>query len=173
MNEHDIKLLASLNHQCQNVRKAANLLSELVDKVNSCSDGWAYWSPPRKSTERLVALLRSLGSLWSPISGKISDKQLRDAVSPIRRMVTVQSKKQKQFGNDFSFDVDSALDPVEYHRYLYQSIGRSYWINLSGRAIRNTISGHDRVVEGFNRRDSGKFVWRHEICLPDDIDYPR
>ena len=39
----------------------------------------------------------------------ITAKQLKAAITPIRRMVTVQKEKQKQYGNTFDFDVDAAL----------------------------------------------------------------
>jgi hypothetical protein len=84
-------------------------LSKLVDAVNSQSDGWAYWSAPLKSSQKLIELLDTAGNLRFGTSGTITSKQLKAAVAPIRRMVTFQGKKQKNYGNSFEFDVDAAL----------------------------------------------------------------
>ena len=35
------------------------------------------------------------------------------------------------------------------------------------------LSSADRLVREWNRRDRGRFEWRHEESLPGDIDYPK
>lgn len=109
MNQNEIEWASRQNHQCPNVRKGVMLLARLVHSVNDQSDGWAYWTAPLNASKKLINLLKSTGNLNYGTHGTISDSQLQAAVSPIRRMVTVQSEKQKKYGNTFAFDVDAAL----------------------------------------------------------------
>jgi len=109
MNQGDIEMAASNRHDCPNVRKGFRLLHSLLMAVNSQSDGWAYWSAPSKAADKLMTLLRTAGNIWYDTSGTITASELKSAISPIRRMVTLQTKKQKQYGNTFVFDVDAAL----------------------------------------------------------------
>lgn len=109
MNQHDIEYAHSRNHACPNVRKGVELLYRLMQAVMEQSDGWAYWSPPSKAATKLIELLKTAGNLNYGTSGTITAKQLKDAITPIRRMVTVQREKQKKYGNSFEFDVDAAL----------------------------------------------------------------
>ena len=109
LNQYEIENIARNKHDCPNVRKGANLLLRLMQSVNAQSDGWAYWSPPIKSAEKLIQLLQTAGNLWYGTHGTITSEQLKQAVIPIRRMVTIQRKKQKQYGNTFEFDVDEAM----------------------------------------------------------------
>jgi hypothetical protein len=110
MNQVEIEIMVRNRHACPNVRKGVKLIHALMRSVNAQSDGWASWSAPRKSTEKLVTLLKTAGNLWHDTHGTITDRQLKDAVTPIRRMVTTQREKQKQYGNTFDFDVDAALN---------------------------------------------------------------
>lgn len=110
VNEFEIERMVSQIHECHNVRRGIRLLSALVQSVNEQSDGWASWAAPRKSAEKLIILLKTAGNLSHGTSGSISTQELKDAVTPIRRMVTTQQKKQQQYGNTFDFDVDAALD---------------------------------------------------------------
>ena len=109
MNQNEIEWASRQNHQCPNGRKGIILLFRLVQSVNDQSDGWAYWKAPLKASKKLIDLLKSTGNLNYGTHGTISDSQLKAAISPIRRMVTVQSEKQKKYGNSFVFDVDAAL----------------------------------------------------------------
>lgn len=109
MNQHEIEFAAQQNHACPNVRKGLKLLTRLVESVNSQSDGWPYWSAPAKSCEQLFELLKKTGNLNYGTHGTITDAELRKAITPIRRMVTFQKKKQSTYGNTFDFDVDAAL----------------------------------------------------------------
>lgn len=109
MNQAEIEFAASRIHACPNVTKGVQLLHRLMEAVNAQSDGWAYWSAPGKAADKLMDLLKTAGNLSYDTNGTISDADLRKAVSPIRRMVKVQSEKQKKYGNTFSFDVDAAL----------------------------------------------------------------
>jgi len=108
MNKSEIEMMYKNNHLCPNVRKGVNLLFRLMQSVDAQSDGWAYWSAPSKSANKLMALLRTAGNIWRVTDG-ITEKQLKDAITPIRRMVTTQRKKQSKYGNTFDFNVDAAL----------------------------------------------------------------
>ena len=107
---NSIKMMASNRHACPNVTKGVRLLNALVDAVNSQSDGWAYWPAPGKSADKLMKLLETAGNKWHDTHGTITPAQLKAAIAPIRRMVTVQKEKQKKYGNTFDFDVDAALN---------------------------------------------------------------
>ena len=111
MNQSDIEILYQNHdsHTCPNVRTGVRLLYRLMEAVNNQSDGWAYWAAPGKAADKLMDLIRTTGNILYPLHGTISDDQLKKAISPIRRMVTVQVKKQKNYGNTFAFDVDAAL----------------------------------------------------------------
>lgn len=109
MNQYEIEETASRPHDCPNVRKGVQLLLKLMQSVNEQSDGWAYWSAPSKSAEKLQELLKTAGNLHHGTHGKISAADLKKAVAPIRSMVTRQKKKQAKHGNKFDFDVDAAL----------------------------------------------------------------
>ena len=101
MNQSDIEYAVSRNHACPNVRKGVKLLHRFMQAVNAQSDGWAYWSPPSKSAEKLMTLLKTAGNLWYDTSGTITAKQLKDAITPIRSMVTRWNKKAQKHGNTF------------------------------------------------------------------------
>jgi hypothetical protein len=109
MNQHDIEYAHSRNHACPNVRKGVGLLYRLMLAVMEQSDGWAYWPTPSKAATKLMELLKTAGNLNHDTSGTITAQQLKAAITPIRRMVTVQAEKQKKYGNAFVFDVDAAL----------------------------------------------------------------
>jgi len=109
MNQREIELANQQSHACPNVRKGVRFLYRFMESVNSQSDGWAYWKAAGTSAEKLMDLLKTAGNLSYGTHGTITADQLKAAITPIRRMVTVQSKKQKQYGNTFSFDVDAAL----------------------------------------------------------------
>lgn len=109
MNTAEIEHAASMQHDCPNVRKGIKFLSRLVESVNNQSDGWHSWPSPAKSAEKLTVLLKTAGNLSYGTRGTITDAQLKAAITPIRRMVTTQREKQKQYGNTFDFDVDAAL----------------------------------------------------------------
>jgi len=110
MNQAEIEFAHNNRHACPNVRKGIRLLYRLMRSVNEQSDGWAYWHPPSKASEKLMDLLKTAGNIaWNHTYGTITDQQLKAAIAPIRSMVTRQIKKQKQYGNTFAFDVDAAL----------------------------------------------------------------
>jgi len=113
MNQGDIEWACGRTHACPNVRAGLRLLFRLMEAVNTQSDGWAYWSAPGKSSEKLQVLLATAGNLMHGTSGTISAADLKKAIVPIRTMVTVQKKKQAKYGNTFDFDVDAALTEGE------------------------------------------------------------
>lgn len=109
MNEAEIEWANQNNHECPNVRKGVRLLYRLMQATNEQSDGWHSWPAPGRSAEKLTELLKTAGNLSYGTRGTITADQLKKAIAPIRRMVTVQREKQKQYGNTFEFDVDAAL----------------------------------------------------------------
>jgi len=112
MNQNDIEWAAKKTHRCPNVQKGIKLLLDLCHATNRQSDGWAHtYNTVGKSCEKLIALLRTAGNLNYGTDGTITEAELKAAIVPIRRMVTHQSKKQKQYGNTFEFDVDASLNP--------------------------------------------------------------
>jgi hypothetical protein len=110
MNQAEIEWAAKQQHDCPNVRKGVRLLYRFMQSVNEQSDGWAYWPAPGKAADKLMELLKTAGNLNYGTRGTITAAQLKAAVTPIRSMVTYQSKKQKEYGNTFNFDVDAALN---------------------------------------------------------------
>lgn len=110
MNQAEIEWALQQHHECPNVRKGVRLLARLMEAVNEQSDGWAYWHAPAKSAEKLMRLLQSTGNLNYGTSLTISDSALRQAITPIRTMVTRQRQIQASHGNKFEFDVDAALE---------------------------------------------------------------
>lgn len=109
MNQAEIENAYERRHECPNVRKGIKLLYRLMTAINEQSDGWAYWRAGSKSADKLSDLLKTAGNLSYGTSGTITPAALKAAITPIRRMVTVQTEKQKKYGNTFTFDVDAAL----------------------------------------------------------------
>ena len=103
MNQWEIEEAASRHHECPNVRKGVRLLLRLMRAVNEQSDGWACWRAPSKASESLQKLIQSAGTHG------ITAVALKKAITPIRAMVTRQTKLQARFGNTFIFNVDEAL----------------------------------------------------------------
>jgi hypothetical protein len=110
MNETEIEILQRRGHTCPNVRKGVRLLYRLMLAVNRQSDGWAYWRPPGRAAGPLMGLLRErAGWLFDEKQGTVTWDELRKVVTPIKRMATVQRKKQAGYGNVFEFDVEAAM----------------------------------------------------------------
>lgn len=109
MNQYDIEEAMMSHHDCPNVRKGVRLLYNLMQAVNEQSDGWPYWQAPSKAAEKLMDLLRTAGNLNYGTHGKITDAQLKAAITPIKSMVTRQKKLQARFGNKFEFNVAVSL----------------------------------------------------------------
>lgn len=105
----DVEWYLSKHHECPNVRKGLRLLLRLIQAVDAQSDGWAYWRPAREASMKLQELLKSVGNLAYGTHDKISDADLKKAITPIRSMVTRQKRIQAKYGNKFDFDVDAAL----------------------------------------------------------------
>ncbi len=114
MNEADIEAAAAARHVCPNVRKGVRLLRALMRSVNAQSDGWPYWSAPSKAASQLCELLKRAGNLPYGTHGTITAAELRQAIVPIKAMVSRQKKLQARYGNSFDFDVEAALkSPTE------------------------------------------------------------
>lgn len=104
-NQYDIEHAAKRSYNnCPNVCKGYKLLLALVNAVNAQSDGWAYWKAPSKACKKLQELLVTAGRY-----GTITDVELKKAITPIRTMVSRQTKIQAKYGNKFEFSVDANL----------------------------------------------------------------
>jgi len=109
MNELEIAMASRAQHECPNVRRGIRLLYRLMEAVNRQSDGWPYWHAPAKAADRLMELLQTAGRLEYGTRGRITEAQLRKAITPIKAMVTRQKRIQAKYGNTFEFDVAEAL----------------------------------------------------------------
>jgi hypothetical protein len=120
MNQWEIEAALAAKHACPNVRKGVRLLQALMRAANAQSDGWAYWNKPSNAAEKLQALLETAGKLNGlsrlPLSygtnATITDAQLKQAVAPIRAMITRHNRQQEEKGRSdrFIFDVDAAME---------------------------------------------------------------
>ena len=107
LNQYEIQDMARRQYSCPKVLKGVELTLALMEAVNTQSDGWAYWNAPSHSCQKLFELLKLAGT-----RGAITEAQLKAAITPIRRMVTIQKKKQAKYGNKFEFDVDETLKGI-------------------------------------------------------------
>ncbi len=82
---------------------AARTFQSLVDGVNSCSDGWPYWSAPVKSAAKLITLLAE------------ADKSRRRGVAPTATVADLQHAYRPikafhtRYGTKYGFTVDLHL----------------------------------------------------------------
>lgn len=62
MNEYEVEqhLIAWDDDDHPVARAASKTLANLVEAVNSCSDGWPHWAAPAKAADRLMTLLQAL-----------------------------------------------------------------------------------------------------------------
>lgn len=78
---------------------AARTLCSLKDAVNGCSDGWAYWQAPRKSAQKLIALLSDADSAYRRCEETaVTVADLDQAYRPIKAFHT-------RHGARYGFDV--------------------------------------------------------------------
>lgn len=90
---------------------ATRFLESLMNAVDDQSDGWPYWSAPSKASAQLQELIQKNTFLGSPSdAANVTLRDVEKTLIPIRRMVTVQQKKQKAYGNTFEFNVDAEWD---------------------------------------------------------------
>lgn len=86
INEYEIdKALNTFTHDEPNLYRAATLLSNLRDWVNSCSDGWPYWIKPRRAANKLIGLVISADP-FDPQD--VTDAELKAALTPVKSFLT-------------------------------------------------------------------------------------
>lgn len=92
MNEHEItearQLAAEL--ELKNLWAGASVLANLRDWTNQNSDGWPYWSPPNRASQKLQAeLARMRTDLYRGKDAQdITDSDLARLCSPIKSFLT-------------------------------------------------------------------------------------
>lgn len=92
MNEYDIEeaLRSTAQQELPNLRQAAEVLSRLKDWVNSCSDGWPYWNPPRKASSNLQGLL-TRATLYKYGARDCTEAEVKRAITPVKAFLTRQN----------------------------------------------------------------------------------
>lgn len=111
MNRTDIEIAAENCAGDPVLGPATRFLKSLMEAVDSQSDGWSHWSAPSKAAKPLMDLIgNNTGGFYYPSSVVLDDlDDVKATITPIKRMVTLESKRQKErYGNTFEFDVDAA-----------------------------------------------------------------
>ena len=91
---------------------ATRFLDLLVEHTDANSDGWAHWQIPSDAARPLVEFIdRHTDLLSRPLrKTEPSDlKELLPLITPIKRMATLQRKKQKSYGNTYVLDVEKLM----------------------------------------------------------------
>lgn len=75
-----------------NYRRAALVLSELVEWANDNSDGWAYWRKPAAASRRLQEAISTAMNAryrhpYTP-AHDLTDQELRSLLSPVKSFLT-------------------------------------------------------------------------------------
>lgn len=65
--------------------RATQTLVRLRDKVDSCSDGWAYWSAPVRAADKLMTLIEHPETA--------TEEALKKAMTPIKSFYTRYRKQ--------------------------------------------------------------------------------
>lgn len=102
-NEYDVDMFVSrhvdhnrplADQDRPNLARAAANLARLMYWTNSVSDGWAYWSKPVRSADRLITLLEEADRTYRR-GGELEDittAELRRALTPVKAMLTRVSR---------------------------------------------------------------------------------
>jgi hypothetical protein len=91
MNEHDVEQALAQLGQHSVLGSAAYTLDSLVRGVNACSDGWPYWSAPRRASAPLQQLLtdaQQLAREGREPAPQDAAKRLKAAYVQLRRFRT-------------------------------------------------------------------------------------
>jgi len=85
-----------------NLARAAINLARLMHWTNSVSDGWAYWSKPVRSADKLITLLEDADREYrrGASVADVSTAELRKALTPVKAMLT----RVRKGGVDTTFD---------------------------------------------------------------------
>jgi hypothetical protein len=79
MNQWDIEESVSRHRNHPVLARATRFLYELMKETDNHSDGWAYWSLPIKSANKLMTLIES---------GDATESQYKSSLVPIRSFYT-------------------------------------------------------------------------------------
>lgn len=82
MNDYDIDLAIQRHPAHTAAGRAARLLANFREQVNSVSDGWAYWRAPLLAARRMMELAQR------PPIDPGTDADYRAALTPIRAFMT-------------------------------------------------------------------------------------
>lgn len=93
MNEGEVREAVNRHRDHPQLGLAARALEAYMDAVNSCSDGWPYWTNGSKAADKLMTYLQENRMTRSPVPLGPIQKELTD---PIRRTL---KKYAKNFGN--------------------------------------------------------------------------
>jgi hypothetical protein len=80
LNESEIDRYATYYRPGTHRAQAALLLQQFKDAVNSCSDGWPYWSRAPKAAAKLMAIVDN--------RAEATDAAIRRALTPIKSLCT-------------------------------------------------------------------------------------
>jgi hypothetical protein len=110
MNRSDIEIAVEQCAEHPVLGPATRFLKALMESVDNQSDGWPVWPAPSKAATALQQLIKdNTGGMWHPQSGtSVTLKDVLKTIGPIRVMARTQHEKQKQYGNTFTFDCDTA-----------------------------------------------------------------
>lgn len=111
MNEHDISEAANRFVDHPVLGPATRTLYELMDDVNSHSDGWPYWKAPANAAAKLMELIQGDRS-WEARHGEREDvtlEQLRKAYRPLKAFRT---RRGEECGLTFTLYETAADYPV-------------------------------------------------------------
>ena len=92
MNEHEITEARSMaaTLELANLYKGACVLANLRDWTNQNSDGWPYWAPPNRASQKLQAELARMRTDYFKWEGPkdITDSDLARLCTPIKSFLT-------------------------------------------------------------------------------------
>ena len=94
LNEYEITevRLLSATLEMKNLWIGARVLADLRDWTNKNSDGWPYWAPPNRASQKLQAALAKMRTDY--YRGRevqdITDSDLRRLCTPIKSFLTRQ-----------------------------------------------------------------------------------
>lgn len=94
MNEYEIGEARHLSAKLElaNLHKGARALAELRDWTNQNSDGWPYWSPPNRASQKLQGALAKMRTDYylGREAQDITPSDLARFCSPIKSFLTRQ-----------------------------------------------------------------------------------
>lgn len=91
MNEYDIEeaLRFTAINELPNLRRGAEVLSNLKEWTNDHSDGWPYWQKPARAANRLMEHLeKATRDGYRGEAKDVTDAELKKALAPIKAFLT-------------------------------------------------------------------------------------